>query len=88
MTSAGRRCISENHLRVAAATAVFRRSVAACAEGQRLRVSGFLAQVWRFNGDGCRSPAHRCQLLLLEENAQVSLGVVLAIESNQNQSVD
>lgn len=55
---AGRCCISENHLRVAAAAAVFRRSVAAGAEGQRLCVSGCLAEVWRFDGDDRRSPAH------------------------------
>lgn len=66
-------CTSENHLRVAAAVAVLRGKVAAGTESQRLRVSGFLAQVRRFNGDGRCGPAHRRQLLLLEENAQVSL---------------
>lgn len=66
-------CTSENHLRVAAAPAVLRRRVAAGTESQCLRVSGFLAQIRRFNGDGRRGPAHWRQLLLLEENAQVSV---------------
>lgn len=83
---AGRCCISENHLRVAAAAAVFRRSVPAGAEGQRLRVSGFLAQVWRFHGDHRRSRAHRRQLLLLEENAQVGLQVLFAVCVAENWS--
>lgn len=64
-------CVSENHLCVAAAVAVLRRRGTASAKSQCLRVSGFLAQVWCFHGNGRCSPARQYQLLFLEEDAQV-----------------
>lgn len=66
-------CVSENHLRVAATTAVFRRRATAATRSQCLCVSGFLAQIWCFHwNNSCRATDEH-QLLFLEEDTQVRL---------------
>lgn len=64
-------CVSEDHLRVAAAVAVLRRRVITSTKSQRLCDSWFLAQVWCFHGNSRCCAAHHYQLLFLEEDAQV-----------------
>lgn len=63
--------VSEDHLRVAAATALLRWRGSASTKSQRLCDSGFLAQVWCFHGNDCCCATHQYQLLFLEENSQV-----------------
>lgn len=66
-------CISENHLRVAAATAVLWRRTPAAIHSQRMRVPGLLAQIWCFHWNHCGAAADQHQLLFLEEDTQVRL---------------
>lgn len=66
-------CVSENHLRVAGATAVSWRRAPATIHSQCMRVPGLLAQIWCFHwSHSCRA-ADQHQLLFLEEDTQVRL---------------
>lgn len=66
-------CVSENHVRVAGATAVSWRRAPAAIRSQRMRVPGLLAQIWCFHwNDSCRA-SDQPQLLFLEEDTQVRL---------------
>lgn len=64
-------CLLENHLCVEGTTAVLWRRVTAAIRSQRVRVSGFLAQIWRFHWNDSCPAADQHQLLFLEEDTQV-----------------
>lgn len=71
--------LSENHLRVAAAPAVYWWCVPSCPDGQCLCDPGLLAEGRSVHRDGRCRTAHQHQLLLLEENSQVRYSLSMCV---------